>query len=158
MEERVTVRKAIEEDVPALVELWIEMMDLHRELDLFFSRTATGHERWAELVTGHMSKEKSCVFVAECRGRVAGYCAAFIEENPAVIETVQYGSFQELSVSSKYRRRGVGAELVKAMLQWFRERKIERVEVRVAVHNELSTAFWRKMGFRPYLETLCCET
>ena len=157
MEEEVTVREALEEDLPALVELWIEMMDLHKEIDRFFSRTATGHERWAELVRGCMSNKKWCVLVAECRGRVAGYCAAFIEENPAVIETVQYGLFQELSVSSKYRRLGVGAELAKAMLEWFRERKIKRVEVRVAVHNEVSTAFWRKMGFRPYLETLCCE-
>jgi hypothetical protein len=30
----------------------------------------------------------------------------------------------------------------------------DRLEVRVATTNELSTAFWRKLGFEPYMESL----
>jgi hypothetical protein len=36
-------------------------------------------------------------------------------------------------------------------------RGIRRIEVRVAVTNGISTVFWRKMGFQPYLETLFSE-
>ncbi len=61
------------------------------------------------------------------------------------------------AVTANYRRCGIGEELVKEMLKWFRDHDIKRIEVKVSVHNELSTAFWRKMGFNPYIETLYLE-
>lgn len=157
MKAQIKIRKAVENDVPFMVELWKEMMDFHKERDQVFTRTATGHEDWTEFITGHISKEDSCVLVAECDGRIVGHCLAFITESPPVLATKQYGLFQDIAVTANYRRCGVGEELVKEMLKWFRNHNIERIEVKVSVHNELSTAFWRKMGFSTYLETLYCE-
>lgn len=156
--ETVKIREAAENDILAMVELWKEMMDFHKERDQIFTRTATGHEGWTEFITDHMSKEDSCVLVAECDGRIVGHCLAFITEGPPVITTKRYGLFQELAITANHRRCGVGEELVKEMLKWFRDRDIERIEVKVSVHNELSMAFWRKMGFSPYVETLYLRT
>lgn len=157
MRTQITVREAVQNDVPALVELWKEMMDFHKERDQFFTRTATGHEGWTEFITGHISNENSCVMAAECDGQIVGHCLTFITENPPVITTKRYGLFQELAVTTNYRRCGVGEELVKEMLKWFQDHDLKRIEVRVSVHNELSMAFWRKVGFNPYLATLYCE-
>ena len=33
--------------------------------------------------------------------------------------------------------------------------RLKRIEVRVAISNEISTQFWRKMGFTTYLEIMC---
>ena len=157
MKAQINIREAVENNVPAMVELWKEMMDLHKELDRIFTRTATGHEGWIEFITGHMSKEDSCVLVAECASQIVGHCLASITENPPVITTKQYGLFQELAVTANYRRCGIGEELVKEMIEWFRNHDIKRIEVKVSVHNELSMAFWKKMGFNPYIETLYRE-
>ena len=154
---KVRIRKAVENDVPTMVELWKEMMDFHKERDQIFTRTTTGHEGWIEFITGHISKEDSCVLVAECASQIVCHCLAFITENPPVITTERYGFFQEIAVSTNYRRCGVGEELVKEMLKWFHDHNIKRIEVRVSVHNELSTAFWQKMGFNPYAERLYKE-
>lgn len=51
-----------------------------------------------------------------------------------------------------HRRSGIGAKLVHEMLRLFRERGIRRVEVTAADSNEAATAFWRKMGFVPYVQ------
>jgi ribosomal protein S18 acetylase RimI-like enzyme len=66
----------------------------------------------------------------------------------------QYGNLAELAISGKYRRQGVGEQMVEAAMVWFAGQKVERIEVRVAVSNEISTSFWRKMGFSTYLETM----
>jgi len=153
----INVREAVENDIPSMVELWKEMMDFHRERDQVFTRTATGHERWIDFITDHMSKDQSCVLVAECEDQIVGHCLAFITENPPVITTQCYGLFQELAVTANHRRCGIGEELVNQMLKWFRDHNIKRIEVKVSVHNELSTAFWRKMGFGTYLESLSLE-
>ena len=157
MKNQINIREAVERDVPAMVELWKELMDFHKERDQVFTRTATGYEGWIDFITGHISNENSCVLAAECDDQIVGHCLAFITENPPVITTKCYGLFQELAITANHRRCGAGEELVKEMLKWFRDRDIERIEVKVSVHNELSTAFWRKMGFSTYLETLCLE-
>jgi GNAT superfamily N-acetyltransferase len=95
--------------------------------------------------------------VAKCNGRIAGHSLAFISEYPPVLTIKRYGLFQDLAVTADYRKCGIGESLFDKTLKWFREHGIERIEVRVSVHNELSTAFWRKMGFKPYLETLYME-
>ena len=158
MKAQINVREAVENEISAMVELWKEMMDLHAERDQLFTRKATGHEGWIEFITGHISKEDSYVLVAECDGQIVGHCLAFITESPPVITTKQYGLFQDLAVTSNYRRCGIGEELVNKVLTWFAEYGMKRIEVKVSVHNELSTAFWRKMGFKPYLETLYLRT
>jgi len=43
------------------------------------------------------------------------------------------------------------------MPRWFSQRSIYRIEARVAVRNEVSTKFWRKIGYQPYTETMFRE-
>jgi len=158
MNRKITIRRADVKDVPSIVELWKEMMDFHKERDQIFTRTVTGHEGWIEFVTDHMSNEDSRVLVAECDGQIVGHCLALISENPPVLTTKRYGLFKELAVTANHRRCGIGESLFKEAVKWFEEHGIKRIEVRVSMHNKLSTAFWRKMGLKPYLETLYMET
>jgi GNAT superfamily N-acetyltransferase len=157
MKNQIKIRKAGQRDIPAMVELWKEMMDFHKERDKFFTLRAGTDKKWFKFITGHISSTKSTVLVAEHNGRLVGHCLTFISEYPPVLTTKRYGVFQEIAVTADYRRSGIGQRLVEEMLKWFRKRRITRLEVRVSVFNEISTAFWRKMEFKPYLETLCRE-
>jgi ribosomal protein S18 acetylase RimI-like enzyme len=157
MTQEVIIRKAIAEDVPSIVELWKELMDLHKELDRIFSRSATGHEAFADFVTGHISSETSCVLAAEVGKKVVGYCLAFIEKYPPVLEMTEYGLVQDIGVTKKYQRRGIGERFLREVKNWFSEKGVRRIEARVAKSNQLSKAFWGKVGFRPYLETVFLE-
>jgi GNAT superfamily N-acetyltransferase len=153
----VNIREAAEGDVAAMVGLWNEMMDFHQELDQIFPRTDKNNEGWIEFIRDHLSKEESCVLVAEQNGQIVGHSLAFISEFPPVISIKEYGIFQELAVTAGCRRSGIGKGLFNETLNWFRKHGIKHVEVQVSIFNELSMTFWRKMGFRPYLETLCME-
>ncbi len=157
MEKEFTIRKATVEDVSAVVELWKELMDFHKEFDRFFSRSANGHKGFADFITGHISSETSNVFVAEVGKNLVGYCLAFIEKYPLVLEMQEYGLVQDLGVTKKYQRRGIGKRFLKEAQSWFSEKGVHRIEARVAKSNKLSTEFWAKMGFTPYLETVFME-
>ena len=153
----VIIRKAVAEDVPSILELWKELMDFHKELDRIFSRSATGHEAFADFITGHISSESSCVLVAEAGTDIAGYCLAIIEKYPPVLEMHEYGLIQDIAVTGKCRHSGIGKRLLKEARIWFSKKGVHRIEARVSKSNRLATDFWTKMGFAPYLETVFLE-
>jgi ribosomal protein S18 acetylase RimI-like enzyme len=148
------IREATAEDINAMVELWQEFMDFHRSRDNHFSRTPDGHERWTEFATKNMAKDDWLVIVAEVDGTVAGYCMATILDNPPVIPTRQYGYIQEVAVASGNRRSGIATALFKHAEQWLLSKGMTRIELDVSATNEVSTAFWRHIGFGDYIERL----
>ena len=157
MSRRVIIRKAVVEDVPSILGLWKELMDFHREHDRLFSRSATGHEGFADFLTGHISSETSFLFVAEAGKDIVGYCLALIEKYPPVLEVQEYCLVQDLAVTEKYRRRGIGKRFLKEAQNWYCEKGIHRIEARVSKYNKAAREFWAEMGFTPYLKTVFLE-
>jgi ribosomal protein S18 acetylase RimI-like enzyme len=148
----INYREAIKEDIPKLIELWKELMDFHRARDIFFSRSKEGPEKFGNFLLENMSKDDAIVYVAETEREVVGYTLAMIQDYPPVFEIRQYGLISDLAVTAKYRRSGVGMHLVGIAKDWFIQKGMIRAEIGVAVTNEISTAFWSKMGFRAYKE------
>ncbi len=157
MASEVIIRKAVVEDVSSIVELWKELMDFHKERDRIFSRSTTGHERFADYLKGHISKENSSLFVAEADKDIVGYCLVFIEKYPPVIELQEYCLVQDIAITEKYRRRGIGRRFLKEAQRWYSDKGIHRVEARVSTYNKAAREFWSEMGFKPYLETVYQE-
>ena len=154
----VIVREATEEDVPRIVELWKEFMDFHAERDAWYTRATSGHECFAEFVRKNMAAEDALVLVADADGDAdvgtIGYAMARVGERPAVFDDRRMGEVLDLAVTVPHRRKGAGERLVKAILDWFRGLGLARIEVGAVVTNEVASAFWRKMGFRPHMSRL----
>jgi ribosomal protein S18 acetylase RimI-like enzyme len=66
----------------------------------------------------------------------------------------KFGYIEEMAVTSAYRRRGIGAGLLKAVLDWFKSEKLDMAELTVAAKNKIGYSFWKKHGFRDYLHHL----
>lgn len=125
-------------------------MDFHRQRDAHYTRAADGSARFREFLTSQMALTNSCVLVAVYRNLIVGYCLATVMQLPPVFAQRLYGDIFDLAVTESHRRRGVGEKLFAAAQAWFKSRGVRRMETRVATTNEVSTAFWRKMGFRSY--------
>jgi ribosomal protein S18 acetylase RimI-like enzyme len=149
-----TIRKAGGGDLTAIGELWKEFMDFHKQRDPHFARSADGHECFKDFIAGHMSADTSCVLVAEQDGCVVAYCLATLAKYPPVFENRDYGTVFDLAVARRCRRTGIGEKLYRAVETWFADHRVHRIEIRVAVSNEVSTSFWSKMGFDPYVTTV----
>lgn len=156
MKEDIAIRKAVLEDVPEIVELWKELMDINKQYDERFTRLEAGHDEFISFINDH-AEDKDChILVAEADKNIVGYCVALIR--PCIGSHIQrYGHICNLCVSSKYQNKGIGKKLSKETLDWFQQNGISHVEVCVAIENNSAEKFYAKMGFTPYVKTLCLE-
>ena len=158
MRAKVTIRKVRAKDVPSIVELWKELMDFHKAVDPVFTRCRGGHKAFAEYLSSeYIGADQRAAWVALAGRKVVGFCMAVIEDNPPVLVLKQHGQIEALAVTRRWRAKGVGARMVKRARKWFSEKGVRRIEARVAKANKVSTAFWAKIGFSPYLETVFLE-
>jgi ribosomal protein S18 acetylase RimI-like enzyme len=149
-----TIRKAAPDDMDAIGNLWLELMDFHKRLDPHFSLSADSHMRFKEFISDHIKSDTSRVLVAEEDSKaLAGYCLAALAKHPPVFDRRDYGIVFDLAVTERRRRQGIGERLYNAAEAWFAGRGIHRIEVQVAVSNEVSASFWWKMDFNPYITT-----
>ena len=155
--EQVVIRKATLKDISVIVGLWKEMMDFHKDRDPSFARADNGDEVFSQFVEKNINSETACVYVAIIGGTIVGYCQGMLEKHPPVLEDVDYGQILDFAVAADYRRSGIGERLCHALQGWFVLKGVHRLEVRHSEFNEVASRFWAKMGFRPYLKTLCKE-
>jgi ribosomal protein S18 acetylase RimI-like enzyme len=148
------IRRATEQDLPALQALWIEFIDFPRTRDPYFTRSAQGHELFAQLVLDHLDSDRTRIVVDTDRDTVIGYVIARIEEGPKMYQGDQYGYLEDVVVAAGQRRRGIGTALYQALAAWLREQGIERIELEIAIQNEVATAFWREQGFQVFMQRL----
>lgn len=144
------ITAATESHIPQIVELWKEFEDFHAALDPFFSRKEDGHIYFEKILSGLMKSNESLVLVAVNGDDVVGFSTASLKTYPPVYINESFGFIGSLSVKSGWRRKGIGEQMLGEMLDWFKSRNIERVELRVRVKNEEGYSFWKKHGFQDY--------
>ena len=149
-----TIRSATKDDLPAIKALWKEFMDFHKERDPFFSRVDDAHEDFGLFMKDNINKDDWLVLVAAADDQMIAYGSATIMSYPPIYQDPRYGYIQDVAVTEAYRGQGVGRQLFERMAEWFREKNVSRLELEVAVTNEVSQAFWKKIGFRDFTKKL----
>ena len=154
---KMDIRIAHVDDLQSIKELWKEMMDFHRIRDEYFARSDEGHERFGEYARSNIESPEWLVMVAVEDEQVIGFSMGRIAAYPPVFKHSHYGFVADIVVNESYRGRGIGRQLFEHMLPWFREQGVFRVEIEVASTNEVSQAFWTRMGFREYMKKMIHE-
>jgi len=151
------IRQATANDVPAVVRLWQEMMDVHAALDpLRFRPANDGADYWAEAFVGWLEDEKCYALVADDGGRLVGYIVGWLHQPPPVFQPDVYGFVSDICVAADCRQTGIGRRLFEALKAWFREHGASHVELRVARTNPISQAFWQSVGCEDYMDQMWC--
>ena len=151
------IRKAELTDLTEIGDLWIELMDYHKELDPFFTRSPQGAELFRKYLSKQLDSEQAAVFVAVDSAKLAGYTVVNISEYPPVFQKSRYGIISDLAVTKNCRGKGTGKQLFQAVRQWFSENNIDRIELRVSDKNVNACGFWKKMGFTSFITTMYRE-
>lgn len=137
-----------------MVELWAEMWEFHRTRDPRFEGSPFAREFMARWFEDHVDSDQTIMLVAEEGGRGVGYLMGFIVENPPVVPERLYGHVSEVAVEARARRRGVGKALLDEAHRRFRSRGCAYMEAFVSTANPVAGAFWRKEGYREFIERL----
>jgi GNAT superfamily N-acetyltransferase len=155
MTEVFTVRGARPDDYAESVPLldaidrlhWENVPWLLREMD----GPARSREEFEELVAG----PDSVVLVAEAQGLV-GLALGVMRDAPAfpVFVRQRWGVLDNLVVAPAWRRRGVGARLVREIEKWAAGQGAKFTELGVYEFNDGARRFYEKLGYLPVLTKL----
>lgn len=131
------VRRATSDDFEAVAGLW-------RQLD---------HELPPPVHAGPTDLEKELGEVAEILASELAFLAEHDDGSPAGFALVRLRSprlatLTDLYVHGDVRRRGVGTELARAVVEALRERGVEHVDLDVQAANGIARTLYARWGFR----------
>ena len=149
----VNIRKASIKDVPRIIELWKSLNLLHRkkfgyDTPLFrHNKKSICLSLYKKYVTKHIQARNSAVFVAESTKMIIGYVIVFVDKLPPILVHDKKGSVGEIFVEEKYRKKGVGRELLSSAERWAKKKGLFSLGLGVCIRNETALSAYRKFGF-----------
>jgi GNAT superfamily N-acetyltransferase len=148
----VNVRKAEEGDIPGIVALWEEFMELLRHTNRDYWKVSNGRAAFSRYLVGAVGETDVLVAVSEEKGTgLVGFSLARIETLPEWFGSEQIGLVRYLSVAEDHRGRGVGHEMAAFVIDWFRSLGIRRVELYV-LKGLPASDFWSKLGLKEFMD------
>jgi len=130
---KITVRRAIADDAPAIFQLNAAFDDVRATL----AHIATHIETNAHFETP---------FVATINGHIVGF--ACLRLLPCVCDQTPYAELTELIVDPHYRRQGVGRSLVQYIERQAKTHGAATLTLMTAWHNADAHAFYHSLGYR----------
>jgi GNAT superfamily N-acetyltransferase len=157
-----TIRLANEQDIDALITLYIAFHEFHVrglperlrlpeqyevvELRASLKRIIAGNE--------------SAIFLALNDERTVGLAEVYLrhdEPDALIVERPVYGHLQSLMVLNVYRHQGVGTLLVAACEQWVRERGASEIQLNMWEFEAGPLHFYEYLGYKTLRRTLIKE-
>lgn len=152
--DRVVIRRAKEDDLQAVTELWKEMMAYHFSLDPRFEITHDSDAAYMDYLMSIYDNYDYTILLAESGERIVGYTIGMILANPAVFALARYGFIAEMAVTEDHQHGGVGEQLWTQVRRWFHRRGVNVIQLNVSPDNKRGYNFWKKMGCTEFLHIL----
>ncbi len=135
----ILIRKAIKSDIPSVSKLAIELIDSVKNGEGIAEDVLSNNSR------NVLANPNSYILVAEAEGKVIGFISFMTRKT--IIHSGLCGLIDELVVSKKYRRKGVGKELIKAAVEECRKLRCCEVELSTESTNVNAREFYKHCGF-----------
>lgn len=139
------------EHLPGLKEVFIELMEHHKPIDYRFPMIEDAQVIYQKRLLDYMGNDDTQILAALDGDEVIGFATLRIEKYSPVFHPGTYGMIDDMAIKASYRRKGIGEKMLEAAYEWFRSKKVDRVELSVLVQNEAGYAFWKKQGYKDYL-------
>jgi len=144
-------------DLDPVVALWREMMEEHAARDPRFRFVPDADAEFARHARQVARSAEARVFVADVGGSVVGYVLAELQNRLPIYPVGRFGFISDLSVTTRFRRKGIGRGLADRAIMWCRAQGATSVELYAAECNPEASEFWNAVGFAPYLRMLRME-
>lgn len=145
----ITIRQAVTNDIGAIVPLWLKLMEMHEELNTYWTPSADAEAIVRRDMATWIEEDKSFVFVALDGKAVIGYTIGNFSQMAPVFKHGQKAYIRDAWVEPQYRSKRVGKMLVDELKKCFKQKGVDICDVEVAVQNEKGIKFWKEQGFAP---------
>jgi len=126
--------------------LFAEMYKYMDNKDLKITLCKNGEKIWINSIKHSLGK-LNMVFIATDKSKIIGFAAGNIRLGPSFLGNVKIGYISHVFVLPKYRGSKVGNMLSANLISWFKNKKVNLVELEVLNKNTTALNFWEKLGF-----------
>ena len=148
------IHAAREEDVPALVELWLDMMRDHEAFEPKIRLSPSAGYAYQSYLALHLRSPKSIVVLARQGRRTVGFCCAYVCQNLPMFLPAEFGYVSDLFILPGFRRQGVGSALMDRVTGFFSQAGVACAQLQVYRRNQGGRAFWERRGFEPFFDRM----
>jgi ribosomal protein S18 acetylase RimI-like enzyme len=104
--------------------------------------------------TKRVQGDNGICFVAEADGKIVGYAAGGWSHINFSAYKGKRGELENICVKDGFRGEGIGAKLVTALYDWFKDQGATHVMVNAYTQNTKAIEFYMRQGFEHYSTTL----
>lgn len=105
-----------------------------------------------EIVKGYIKRNigspRGLVLVLEDEDCLQGYMLSRIDRNIPVFKNEWAGYVSDIYLEEKYRGKGSGTKMWKLTLDWFKEKGVKEISIKVLHYNPDAFNSYKKWGFR----------
>jgi len=135
----------------AVERLWYKLNQHHSDVSIHFKEEINnrGFDYKINGINRKADNRDVKIFLATDTNisEVIGYCIGIISGGTTKRDK-KTGEVDSLFVEKKYRKNGIGADLMKKCISWFKKEAVQELLVDVAAGNEQSISFYEKFDFR----------
>ncbi len=135
----ILIRRAMKSDIPTVSKLAIELIEAVK------NSGGTAKDVLSENSRNVLTNPNSYILLAETEGKVIGFISFMTRKT--IIHSGLCGLIDELVVSKRYRRKGVGKELIKAAIEECKKLRCCEVELSTEFTNVNAREFYKHCGF-----------
>ncbi len=140
------IRQATTDDLAAISALSLALFKYERAFiktyNLKWTYSKIGQNYFKQRITG----KNGVVFVAEENKKIIGYICGYVASWYFRIRP-KMAELDNMFVDSKFRRLGIGSQLITAFVNTVKEMGASRVKVEAVFDNALSRNFYQKNNF-----------
>lgn len=147
----IKIRKARLKEVGEISKLQGLLMEGHRKFDEYWQARKGARKAFASYAKRMIHSPNAVLFVAEDNGKIVGYSLGKIEKRPPIFKIQKTGQITDAFVLKEYRRKGLAKRMVNRLIEWFKSKGIDIVELDVDNRNDIGMKVWKKMKFERYM-------
>lgn len=150
-----TIRPATPADGPTLYRAWQHMREHNATHDPRIILAPVSEGEFCAGLHESLSRPGATTLVAESDAAIVGFVSASIVANTPDRLPERHVSIGYIFVEPAYRRAGIARALVDAVRAWAAKQDgIQHLEMPVIAADRAAAAFWRAVGFTPFIERL----
>ena len=149
--DRLTIRSWRRGDLEEIADLWLGLARHINPMDGFYRLSPDARRSYGGYLERVFGDRNYVVFVADEGRGLVGFAMGRLNRSPSMVLPETVGYIENVFIQEGRRRSGIGTALCRMLLDWFRERGINHVELFYQVANSGAASFWEKMGFKTWL-------
>ncbi len=137
---KIKIEEAKKKDLNSIIKLNKGLADFHRKIDKYYQSGQEKQNVSRRYLLRNLKSKNSKVLIMRDKKKIIGFFIGRIERSKPYAVPKKIGKVATAFISEKYQGKGIGKEVFKELINWFKANKIKYVRLSVDSRNKIGLA------------------